>query len=230
MTGKQLLDNCASIIKRQDLNRTLLLFYLNDVVKATLRSTNIPPRQKTLAITLDSDGTFNTYTNNIKTVQLVEYVDTDGKRAVLGKLPSYEVAISLYSMSAVGVPASYVELGEDIKILPVPSDGTIEVTAEYYNTEITDTSTAIDNNLASISAALVYLATAEYFDMLDELQKGNFWRQKGQDQLAKYDQHLKRKQAVDINIMSRDPFGNLGTPTVETAKTYEINEDDQGVF
>lgn len=230
MTGKQILDMCNSIIKRQDLNRPLLLFYVNNVRKNYLRAAYVFPNLQTKATAYDVIGTFSISANRIKAIKYIEYVSTAGVRTTLTKIPGYDQARQSFDFSGTGVPICYLENGDDIKLLPVPTEGTIEVTAEYYRPDLVDDSTPVDAPTEEISEGIVYLASAEYFDMLDEIQKGQFWRQKGNILLKEYISHLKLRQSENTDLMGYDPLGNLHKDVFTPKRRYDLPDQDMGVF
>jgi hypothetical protein len=230
MTGKQMLDMCSSIIKRQDLDRVQLLFFINNIRRNAMLNVVLFPNTTTKNITFDTLGEFSISANKIKAVKSIEYVVAGGARQLLSKLTSYEQARRSFDFSGTGTPVAYLEYGDTVKLLPVPQDGAIEVYAEFHKDDVTDTTATIDPITNDLAEALVYLGSAEYFDMLDELQKGNFWRQKGSAMLTQYISHLKHRQADNLGIMDRDPFGNLGLGTMVRKNYYELDDSDMGVF
>ena len=215
MTGKQMLDLCQKIIKRQDLDRPLLLFYLNSIRKSVLRSTYIFPNEQTKECTFNSDGEIGVSSSLIKNVKYVEFETDDSERIVLKKIAGYDKARSMFDFSETDNPSHYVEVGDKIILLPIPESGKVFVTGEFYLSDVQDDTNDVDQHTADISDGLVYMATAEYFDMLDEVQKGQAWRQKGIQFLAEYVKHLKLRRSENLSMMNYDPFGNLGLDQTE---------------
>ena len=232
MTGQTMLTMCSKIIKRQDLDRTLLLFYINNLRKTSLRSAYLFPNVQTKTIGYDTEGCISITANKIKAVKSITYVSVDGTRTVLYKITGYDSNYVVANLTSANVPKAYFEIGDTIKIYPYHENGTLEVTAEFYRSDVTDSTDALDSITDDLAESLVYLASAEYFDMLDEIQKGSFWRQKGSVMLAEYMRHLKIRQSDNINLLDRDPLGNLNGVSTVTTSTFTdetaIDEVDGG--
>ena len=214
MNGKLLLDLCHKIIKRQDLDRPLLLFYLNSVRKSVLRSTYDYPNEQTKQCAYGENGEISVSGNSIKNVKYVEFVTDDEERTVLRRIAGYDAARNMFDFSENDNPTHYVEFGDTLILLPVPESGEVYITGEFYLPDLQDDTNPVDQHTDDIADGIIYLASAEYFDMLDEVQKGQVWRQKGIQFLNEYVKHLKLRRSENLVMMNYDPFGNLGLGVV----------------
>lgn len=188
MDAKTLLDRATKIIARQDVDRELLLFFINSSRRAVLRDRELTKFYQYLTGVPHAEGVINLTALNIKAVKTVEY--DDGRRKTpLTKLDNYEQARRHYSdFGLVGEPRHYFELGINLYVMPVPAGGGINLLAEVWPVELTDSETSADITTAELPEAWIYLGTAEYLDYHDEPEKGQYWRQKG---LTIIDQYLK---------------------------------------
>jgi len=109
-----------------------------------------------------------------------------------------------------GEPEYYVVLEGGFKIVPKPDSGLINVFGEWYPDDLQNKATSEDGLSKEIGDIITYNACGEYFDFLEEGEKANLWRAKGQAMLEKYIQEIKRQMTDDRNLFERDPFGNLG--------------------
>jgi hypothetical protein len=244
MTGKEILDQCIKVIKRQDIDRTLLLFFVNTARKAVFRDKNISKFLKYIEDVTLTDGKLDitaavttTKTYNIKSVRQVEwfYINSDGLtiKSSLAKLPNYESAMKVFgSLETIDAAKAYLILGTTLYVLPIPPEGKINIYGEVWPDNIVDSSTFSDITTNEIGDALVYLGSAEYLDMLGEEERANFWRQKGTAIIDSYMKQIRIQETNDIDLMQRDPFGNVytKTPTSTTYSSFTLEDLDLGGF
>ncbi|MDR3563289.1 MAG: hypothetical protein P4N41_16715 [Negativicutes bacterium] len=211
MNSKEILDNASNIIRRQDLDRGLLLFFVNTVRRAVLRDKPVKRfydyRQNLETV----NGVLDMSALGIKNARVVEWFrqNDDGTvtKVALTKLISYRQAIELYgSLDAVGDAEAYLELGTTLRILPVPTAGEINVYGEFWPDDLTDSSASTDIMTAEIPEALIYLGVAEYFDMLGEADKAQYWRQKGLTLADGYVAQLNSQDFDGCDVWKRRPF------------------------
>lgn len=187
MNAKEMLDKAVKIISRSDVERELMLLFMNSARKAVLRNSEIPKfRQYLLNVPITS-GIIDTAAINVKSVMTVEYDDGENKTP-LAKFADYDSARYYYpDFSKAGVPRHYVLLGTKIYILPMLVEpGAINLIAEVWPVDLTDNEASTDILTAEIPEAWIYLAAAEYFDYFDEIDKGSYWRQKGSMLVQQY--------------------------------------------
>ena len=213
MTGKDILDKCSQILKRQDLDRDLLLFYVNSTRKAIFRNQYIYKFNQYLKDVLCTDGVVSLPT--LKNAMRVEYVatQTDGSTLtnVLTKLPDYGELMDIQNNAKdIGMTQYYFVLGTEIHVAPVPISGQINIYGEFYPSDIQDSDAYTDITTTEIPDILIYLGVGEYFDMLDETDRGDKYRNKAGSLLSEYFKEIKRQQTTGLDLMARDPFGNLG--------------------
>lgn len=186
MNAKEMLDKAEKIIARQDVDRALLLFFLNTARKAVIRNFYIPKFVQYLTGVPFANGIVDTASLNLKAVQMVEYDDGTNKFP-LKKFMNYAEAREQYpDFNTKGTPENYLEIGTKIYILPVPDKGTINLLAEVWPSDLTDDASSSDITTVEIPEAFIYLAVAEYFDYFDEADRGSYWRQKGSVLLQQY--------------------------------------------
>ena len=206
MNTSEIIDKAKQIIARTDVDRSLMLFFINSIIRGILRDKSIHKfyDHKIMAHTNGViDGA------SLKSVIDVFYT-LDDETSKLLKIPDYKTAVSLYSdFTATGTPVYYLEEGTEIRILPVPTDGTLTVAGEFWPDDLTDSASSSNVLTVEIPEALVYLGASEYFDYFDETTKGNYWRQKGMTILESYIQQSAKQTLYKINIDS-DPLGNGG--------------------
>ena len=218
MTGKDILDTCVLLIARTDVNRTLLLQFVNEARRTILIDKEIKRFYTKLSNVSHTDGLIDGSAINLKHAKIVEYQTTDAgetKLATLVKIPSYKEAIGdgyrYYDFTKIGTPANYLEIGTDIQILPVPDTGTINIYGEFWPADLTDSALSSDITTTEIPFALVYFGTAMYLmDFLEEAERGQTCLIKGQGIIDKYIKMQKRETSYKGNLTYRDPFGNLG--------------------
>lgn len=186
MNAKEMLDKAVKIIARSDVDRELMLFFMNAARKAVIRDSEIPKfRQYLLNVPVES-GIIDTAALNIKSVKTVEY-DDGVKKTPLEKFADYESARYYYpDFTKTGVPRHYLLLGTKIYVFPLPSAGAINLIAEVWPADLIDDIASSDILTMEIPEAWIYLAAAEYFDYFDENDKGNYWRQKGSVLVQQY--------------------------------------------
>ena len=222
MNGKQIYDMCAAIIKRQDLNKDLLLQFINQQRRYILRKTYLYRIQK-WEIGLEPEDGF-VVTKGLKQARYVEWnpdpednVEIDIKTNGIGErkkklfpLNTIQEAFEIYdNVDAIGEPMYYIVMEGGLKIVPTPPVGVINVFGEWYPQDLSDSEKSEDGLSKEIGDVIVYYACAEYFDFLTETDKANLWRTKGQMMLEEYLKEIKRQQTDDRPLFARDPFGNL---------------------
>lgn len=152
---------------------------------------------------------FNTHPNYENGVQ-------DGRSKKLLRLNTIQEAFEVVeNVDAVGEPQYYVVMQGGIKIIPAPPVGVINIFGEWYPSDFKNGQN--DNNLSQedglskeIGDIIIYHSVAEYFDFLEEYDKAQMWRNKGQALLVEYLKEIKKQMTDDKELMERDPFGNLG--------------------
>ena len=233
MTGQQIVNMCAAIIKRQDLNIDLLLMFINQMRRTVLRENYLYRIQEWRRNLEPEDGFLRT--PSLKQARFVEYdpspqdniAASSVKRRKLFPLNTLQDAYDIYdNVDVAGVPMYYIVMQGGLKIIPMPTVGVINVYGEWYPPDIANDSTE-DPLSKEISDITIYLACAEYFDFLDETDKANLWRTKAQVMLEKYNKEIKRQMTDDRDLFARDPFGNCpninGIPT-RRGKVYDVDE------
>lgn len=229
MNAKEILDKAQLVVKRQDFDRTLGIFLLNTVLKDFIRDNRLPLFDTLSFISYDIYGQISMKRNNIKNIINIEWVNLSLQRKLLTRIKDYESARMNFDFSEVGEPVGYVIIGDIIKILPIPSEGSIEIYAELYSTDLVDSVQSTNAITEEIGNALVYLISGEYFDMLQEEDRGKYWKSKGATLIEKYVRYLKNKQLQNIDILRRDPFGN-NPYSVDSAYTHDTDDYDMGTF
>lgn len=236
MTGKDILDKCDKIIKRQDLDRDLLLFFINSMRREIFRDKYIYKFNQYIKNVNCVDGIIDLPT--LKNPRVVEYELTDDTNVTtttrLTKVLTYEKVLRLISsIEALGKPSYFYLNGTKIQILPVPTEGNINIYGEFWLPDLLDSNTSTDITTIEMPDILVYLGCAEYFDMLDETKTGSFWRQKGIALLDQYMKQIRRQETDGVDLLKRDPFGNLSGTTYGGSYDYEgtkMDEVDGGTF
>ena len=222
MNGKQIVDMCSAIIKRQDLNEDLLLQFINQQRRFILRRTYLYRIQKWVTDLEPEDGFVRT--QGLKQARYVEWnprpednVDidfnmngTDERKKKLFPLNTIQEAFEIYdNVDAIGEPMYYIVMEGGLKIIPAPPIGTINIFGEWYPADLENSTESEDGLSKEIGDIITYYACAEYFDFLTEVEKAQLWRQKGKELLDGYLSEIKRQQTDDRNLFARDPFGNL---------------------
>ena len=222
MNGKEIVTMCAAIIKRQDLNEDLLLQFINQQRRYILRATYLYRIQK-WEIGLEPEDGF-VRTKGLKQARYVEWnpkpednvvldIDTNGigeRKKKLFPLNTIQEAFEIYdNVDAIGEPMYYIVMQGGLKIIPAPPIGVINVFGEWYPEDLTNDAKSEDGLSKEIGDVVVYCACAEYFDFLNETDKANLWRTKGQMLLEEYISEIKRQMTDDRPLFARDPFGNL---------------------
>lgn len=243
MTGNEIINMCSAIIKRQDLNRDLLLMFINQQRRFILRSNYLYKIQRWITNFEPEDGFVNTNNPSVGVLKQARYVEwnpdpeenvaidfsehpyyengIDGetiqksgrKKKLLRLNTIQEVFEFIDNVDAIGEPAYYVVMQDGLKIIPAPTVGVINIFGEWYPPDLVDTTESLeqDDKLnKEISDVIIFNACAEYFDFLEEYEKAQMWRTKGQAQLDAYLLEIKRQMTDDRDLMERDPFGNLG--------------------
>lgn len=215
MTGKEIVQMCSDIIKRQDLNVDLLLRFINQQRQVVLRSTYLYRIQEWRRNLEPEDGFLRT--PRLKQARFVEWEPEPqdnspysiSKKKKLYPLNSMQDAYEIYdNVDVVGEPLHYIVMQGGLKIIPMPSKGVINIFGEWYPEDIKNDDTD-DPLTKEISDVIVYNACAEYFDFLMEPEKAELWRRKAQVMLETYLTEIKRQITDDRELFARDPFGNL---------------------
>lgn len=233
MNGNQLIDMCSAIIKRQDLDRSLLIQFINQQRRFILRSTYLYRIQKWVTDLEPEDGFVRT--KGLKQARYVEwnpdpeenvkidfYANNYKKNGIQGDrkkklfpLNTIQEAFEIYdNVDSIGEPMYYVVMQGGLKIIPAPPIGVINIFGEWYPDDYYEkdgeTNLNEEDGLSKeIADIIVYAASAEYFDFLTEPEKANLWRQKAMNQLQAYLSEIKRQMTDDRPLFARDPFGNL---------------------
>lgn len=222
MNGKEIVTMCAAIIKRQDLNEDLLLQFINQQRRFILRNKYLYRIQQ-WRIGLEPEDGF-VRTKGLKQARYVEWnpkpednvildIETNGigeRKKKLFPLNTIQEAFEIYdNVDAIGEPMYYIVMQGGLKIIPAPPIGVINVFGEWYPEDLTNDEKSEDGLSKEIGDVVVYCACAEYFDFLNETDKANLWRTKGQMLLEGYISEIKRQMTDDRPLFSRDPFGNL---------------------
>lgn len=234
MNGKEILDRASNIIRRQDLDRSLLLFFINSVRRGIFRNKQVKRFFDYKENITCLNGVIDMAAYSIKSPRTVEYVVTadDGTvtKKYLARLMSYQQAMDIFgSLDAVGIPQAYLEMGTTMRILNAPATGQINIFGEFWPADLTDSNSSSDIITAEIPEALVYLGVAEYLDMLGEADKAMYWRNKGS---ALVDVYMAQLNSMDFNnydAWKRRPFGRPASKTREVSYTgYTIDDLDMG--
>ena len=222
MNGKEIVTMCAAIIKRQDLNEDILLQFINQQRRFILRNKYLYRIQQ-WRIGLEPEDGF-VRTKGLKQARYVEWnpkpednvildIETNGideRKKKLFPLNTIQEAFEIYdNVDAIGEPMYYIVMQCGLKIIPAPPIGVINVFGEWYPEDLTNDEKSEDGLSKEIGDVVVYCACAEYFDFLNETDKANLWRTKGQMLLEEYIREIKRQMTDDRPLFSRDPFGNL---------------------
>ena len=231
MNGNQIIEMCSAIIKRQDLDKTLLLQFINQQRRFILRSTYLYRIQKWVTDLEPEDGFVRT--KALKQARYVEWnpypednvridfnaeqynfngIQGDRKKKLF-PLNTIQEAFEIYdNVDSIGEPMYYVVMQGGLKIIPAPPVGVINIFGEWYPQDYEDTDESLseeDGLSKEIADIIVYASSAEYFDFLMEPEKANIWRQKALNLLQAYLSEIKRQMTDDRPLMARDPFGNL---------------------
>lgn len=226
MNGKQIVDLCAAIIKRQDLNEDLLLQFINQQRRYILRATYLYRIQEWRRNLEPEDGFVRT--PRLKQARYVEWQQdpteefpwiTSANETISYKSPKKKKLLPLNTMQEVyeiyhnvdviGEPRYYVVERGGLRIFPMPPVGVINIYGEWYPEDLSNSVDSEDNLSKEISDIIIYYACAEYFDFLAEPEKANLWREKGKILLQAYLSEIKRQMTDDRPLFARDPFGNL---------------------
>lgn len=203
MDARTMLDRAVQILARQDVDRTLLLFFMNTARRAVVRDKDISRFYQQLSGITPVNGSVDKSALNIKTVKLVEQEDGSGRRP-LSKLDNYESARRIYpDFKVKGTPRHYFELGSTLYVVPVPTGGSLSILAEVWPAELTDSATSSDSLTEELPEAWIYLAAAEYLDYFDEPDRGQFWRQKGMTLIDQYLKELNNQYMAGLDTTIR---------------------------
>lgn len=215
MNAKEMLDQATTLIARGDVNRATLLFYMNTTRKGVLRDKEITKLYKYLPSVPHTSGVIDLITTNfvtdygdfdettnivdfggftsntyldvtkIKTIKALEW-DNGGKIRGLKKVLYADARKTYPDFTVTGEPRYYVEIGTTIQILPVLTTGSINILAEVWPDDLNDSDTSTDITTQEIPEAWIYLAASEYFDFLDEVNKGKYFRDKANFLIDQY--------------------------------------------
>jgi len=233
MTGNEIIAMCDKIIKRQDLDKDLLLMFINEQRKMVIRSTYLYKLLSWKRNFEPEDGFVKL--DNIKQVRYVEWTPDEQdnvsyestRKKKLFRLNTIQEAYEIYDdVDAIGEPLHYVVMQGGMKVIPAPSIGVINIFGEWYPPDIKADDTE-DVLAKELSDAIIYLGCAEYFDFLAETDKATYWRTKGVQMMSAYLTEIKRQLTDDRDLFARDPFGNLGIvhgSRRERGQVYNIDE------
>lgn len=206
MYASAMIDKAKQILARTDVDRPLMLFFINTAIRAVLRDKSIH-KFYTSKVMPHVNGLIDGLM--IKHAVDVFYTNADGISR-LKKLADFKAAMYYYpDFTQTGTPAHYFEDGGNIQILPVPTEGTLTVYGEFWPDDLTDSINSTNVLTVELPEAFIYLGAAEYFDYFDEMQKGQYWRQKG---MTIVDSYIKQsaKQTLHKISLDQDPLGNGG--------------------
>jgi hypothetical protein len=207
-----MLDKATLIIARQDVtgsNRDLLLFFINTARRAVLRDN---PVRKFFAYNTvaQANGIIDAAGANLKLARTVEYIDPGNKIYRLSRLKDYDTARIAYpDFTLIGTPASYLEIGTQIWLLPVPTAGTVKIYGEFWPADLTDSIASNDILTVELPEAWIYLGAAEYLDYFGDSDKAAYWRQKGAMIVQAYLRQDTKGRTFGLGFTS-DPLGNGG--------------------
>lgn len=208
MDGKAILDQAISLISRNDVSRTTLLFYMNTTIRAAFRAKSIFRLQGSMSYSVTS-GIVSCST--LKLARLVRYVEASGTWRQLSKIPDVKQMYDMYAdPSASGSPAYYNIQGNSIQIVPAPTSGTVLIVGEFWPADITDNSGSTNIFSDEIPYFLVNYGVAEYLDFLQEEQRGQLYRNKALAVLGEWIKEGKLQEMTAVHNMPRNPLGNLG--------------------
>jgi hypothetical protein len=232
--AKEILDQAAKIIARQDIDRSLLLFFVNTARRGILRDKEIRRFRRLIEDVDHVDGVIDLAAYKVKKILIVEWVGAavDGTTVKRYLVPTftYRVAMENFgSLEDVGTPQAYLEMGTSLYVLPVPSDGgQINIFGEFWPSDLTDAIGSTDIMTVEIPDALTYLGAGEYFDMLGEADKAGYWRNKG---IALIDQYVKQLQKADFDVADlwkRRPFGRPARTRKLEYSGFDLDDLDLG--
>lgn len=208
MDGKAILDQAISLISRNDVSRTTLLFYMNTTIRAAFRAKSIFRLQGSMSYSVTS-GIVSCST--LKLARLVRYVEASGTWRQLSKIPDVKQMYDMYAdPSASGAPAYYNIQGNSIQIVPAPTSGTVLIVGEFWPADITDNRGSTNIFSDEIPYFLVNYGVAEYLDFLQEEQRGQLYRNKALAVLGEWIKEGKLQEMTAVHNMPRNPLGNLG--------------------
>lgn len=225
MNSKQVIDMAANIIRRQDLDRGLLLFFVNTARRTILRDKAVK-RFNEYRTDVDAvAGVIDMTALGLKTARVIEWdVDNgDGTttKTYLARLMSYQQAMQVYgTLTPTGNPQSFLEIGTTIRILPVPARGEINIYGEFWPVDLADANDSGDITTAEIPEALIFFGAAEYLDMLGEADKANYWRQKALVVVDNYGKQLSKQDFDAYDVWKRRPFGRASRGKREIKVNY----------
>ncbi|MDT8900937.1 hypothetical protein [Anaeroselena agilis] len=228
MKGKQVIDTISLIVKRQDLDRSLALFFVNSITKDIFRSTFCYKMVSYVTELTPVNG--DVTVPRLKDPRYVEF-NLDGQKTYLKRLQSFEQVFSIFGEVSLlepytfGVPEYYIVTEFGIKLYPIPTEGQVSVFGEFYPQDLKDDEISENVFSVEIPNVLVYLAASEYFDMLGEPDKAKYWREKGAALMQNYFSLLKRQNTNNTEMMNRDPWGNLGYDRGLVPRTSGITMD-----
>jgi hypothetical protein len=234
MNGAALINRTIVLLARTDVDRDLLLSFMNDNIKDALRSKSYYFLQDSLEYSV-LDGVISCPT--LKNPRLVRW--TDGDLSVkLNKIPDIKEVYQKYAdPTESGTPAHFVVKGKTMQIIPAPSDATsVLVAGEFWPVPLEDTATSTNLFSEEIPNFLMYYGAAEYMDFLQEEKRSTKYFQKAFGVLTQWAKENRNQEMSGINNMPRDPLGNLGynqrtkaVPTDDLGES-ESTVDDAGVW
>jgi hypothetical protein len=208
MNAKEMLDKAVKIIARQDVDRDLMLMFMNLARRAVLRDRDITRFYARLNDVPVVNGAIDTVPLKLKSAKYIEY-GQGAKKTPLAKIADYDTARKEYpDFTVPGDLRHYLELGTSIIILPSFTGATVNIIGEVWPDDLLDSVTSIDITTTEIPEAWIYLAVAEYFDYFDEGDKGNYWRQKGVLLVDNYIEQLQLQASYGVHALVGPYFSN----------------------
>jgi hypothetical protein len=228
LDGKNLIDRAAFVISRTDTDREQLLFYINQGIKTELQDITLTRFSESR----EMDAANLIAIPSLKNVKTVIWNGEENKQT-LEKLYSIIEANSLYdSLTAVGVPVHYVWENQSLRIIPSPPGNTDKITVigEFWPDDLQDSIASTNLFSTEIPLALAYIGAAEYLDFLQEEQRGQYWLQKGRYILGKWLSGIVGQNVTAVDMLRRDPLGNLGVNPKKRTTIAGTFRNDYGVW
>ena len=232
MNGKEIMDHAANILRRQDLDRKLLLLFINTARRTVFQGKRVRCLFSFRENLPMENGLIDADANRIKSAHVVEWFKDNGDgttvKVSLAKLFSYRQAMDLFgSLLTIGEPQAFLEMESAIRVLPVPIPGAgqINVFGEFWPGDVLDSQDYSDVTTIEMPEALVYLGASEYYDFLGEAQKGQYWRQKGLAIVESYLAQMQKMEYEHYDVWKRRPFGK-GTRKARVASYSGFTVDN----
>lgn len=207
MNGKEIIDLATAIVNRQEANtRTDILAFINSARMNALRSLKINRLQQYKPVSV-TGGVIDMETERIKSIRAVDYV-TPTTTASLPTIFSRKDANDIYKdFATTGTPSGYLVEGTAIYILPVPTEGTVKVSGEFWPADLTDSTASSDITTVELGDAWAYLGAGLYLEAKGEPKKAQEWQQKGASIVEAYNAQDNKRLADTADVWRRWPFG-----------------------